>query len=118
MKFLLSAIVVVGSLALAIAAFAQSSGTAPSPSPSPSPSASPQPSPPVVVQSNTAPAAPVAPSKRFACQAAAQGLKGQERQDQMQLCMEQARLDCLKQAIDQKIVSPQRREFVRNCVVQ
>jgi hypothetical protein len=116
MKFLLSAIVVVGSLALAIAAFAQSSGTAPSPSPSPS--ASPQPSPPVVVQSNTAPAAPVAPSKRFACQAAAQGLKGQERQDQMQLCMEQARLDCLKQAIDQKIVSPQRREFVRNCVVQ
>jgi hypothetical protein len=114
MKFLLSAIVAVGSLALAITAFAQSSSTAPSPSPS----LSPQPSPPVVVQTNTAPAAPVAPSKRFACQAAAQALKGQERQDQMQLCIAQARLDCLKQAIDQKIVGPQRREFVQNCVVQ
>jgi|SRR5580692_3739795 hypothetical protein len=110
MKFLLSAIVAVGSLALAITAFAQSSGTAPPSSPSPSP--------PAVVQTNTAPAAPVAPSKRFACQAAAQGLKGQERQDQMQLCIAQARLDCLKQAIDQKIVGPQRREFVQNCVVQ
>jgi hypothetical protein len=110
MKFLLSALVAVGSLALAITAFAQSSSTAPS--------SSPQPSPPVVVQTNTAPAAPVAPSKRFACQAAAQALKGQERQDQMQLCIAQARLDCLKQAIDQKIVGPQRREFVQNCVVQ
>jgi hypothetical protein len=118
MKFLLSAIVAVGSLALAIAAFAQSSSTAPSPSPSPSSSSSPSPSPPAVVQTNTAPAAPVAPSKRFACQAAAQGLKGQERQDQMQLCIAQARLDCLKQAIDQKIVGPQRRDFVQNCVVQ
>src|ERR1700693_2729921 len=120
MKFLLGAIVAVGSLALAIAAFAQSSSTAPSPSPSPSSSSSPSPSPspPAVVQTNTAPAAPVAPSKRFACQAAAQGLKGQERQDQMQLCIAQARLDCLKQAIDQKIVGPQRRDFVQNCVVQ
>jgi hypothetical protein len=112
MKFLLSAIVAVGSLALAITAFAQSSG------PAPSTPSSPSPSPPAVVQTNTAPAAPVAPSKRFACQAAAQGLKGQERQDQMQLCIAQARLDCLKQAIDQKIVGPQRREFVQNCVVQ
>ena len=34
----------------------------------------------------------------------------------MQLCMAQAHLDCLKQAIDQKIVGPQRREFVRTCV--
>ncbi len=33
----------------------------------------------------------------------------------MQLCMAQARLDCLKQAIDQKIVGPQRKEFVKSC---
>jgi hypothetical protein len=31
-------------------------------------------------------------------------LKGQERRDQIQLCVAQARIDCLKQAIDQKIV--------------
>jgi hypothetical protein len=34
----------------------------------------------------------------------------------MQLCMAQARLDCLKQAIDQKIVGPQRKDFVKSCV--
>jgi hypothetical protein len=45
-------------------------------------------------------------------------LQGQERQDQMQLCRAQAHLDCLKQAIDQKIVGPQRRDFMRNCMQQ
>jgi hypothetical protein len=34
----------------------------------------------------------------------------------MQLCMAQAHLDCLKQAIDQKVVGTRRRDFVRNCV--
>jgi hypothetical protein len=33
----------------------------------------------------------------------------------MQLCMAQAHLDCLKQAIDQKIVGPQRKDFVKSC---
>lgn len=39
----------------------------------------------------------------MACQTASQAVKGQERRDHMQLCMEQAHLGCLKQAIDQKI---------------
>ena len=47
---------------------------------------------------------------------AAQGKTGQERQDQMQLCLAQGRVDCLKQAIDQKIVGPQRRDFIKNCM--
>lgn len=34
----------------------------------------------------------------------------------MQLCVAQARIDCLKQAIDQKIVGPQRKEFVKSCL--
>jgi hypothetical protein len=34
----------------------------------------------------------------------------------MQLCVAQARIDCLKQAIDQKIVGRERKEFVRSCV--
>jgi hypothetical protein len=100
MKYLLSAMVALGTVGLAIAAFAQSA--APSPTPT--------------VQTSAAPAAPVSSSKRYACRAASQAAQGQERQDQMQLCMAQARLDCLKQAIDQKIVGPQRREFVRTCV--
>ena len=70
------------------------------------------------MQSNDAPAAPVAESRLFACQTAVKGLQGQEREDQMHLCRAQARLDCLKQAIDQKIVGPQRRDFMRSCLQQ
>jgi len=102
MRFLLSAITALAMLGLALAAFAQS--------PPPEPAQAPP------VQTNTAPAAPVATSRLFACQTAVKGLQGQERQDQMQLCVAQARLDCLKQAIEQKVVGPERREFMRTCV--
>jgi hypothetical protein len=61
-------------------------------------------------------AVPVPSSKRFACRTASQGLLGQERHDQIQLCVAQARVDCLKQAIGQKIVGTERKEFVKNCV--
>jgi hypothetical protein len=59
---------------------------------------------------------PVTPSKRMACVTAARGTQGQEHQDQMQLCMAQAHLDCLRQAIDQKITGDARKEFVRTCI--
>jgi len=110
MRLLLSAVVAAGSLVFAAAAVAQSAAPA-TPSPAPQPAAA---SPAVPV--NPAAAVPVTGGKRFACQAASQALKGQERADQMQLCMAQARLDCLKEAIDQKIVGPQRRDFVKGCV--
>jgi|SRR5450432_1999338 hypothetical protein len=100
MRLLLGTVAAAGSLALAIAAFAQSTPT---------------PATAVPAQSNPSPAVPVPMGKRFACQTASQGLKGQERQDQVQLCVAQAHLDCLKQAIDQKIVGPQRKDFVRSC---
>jgi hypothetical protein len=61
-------------------------------------------------------AVPVPSNKRFACRTTAQGFQGQERHDHMQLCMAQARTDCLKQAIDQKIVGRERKEFVKSCV--
>ncbi|WP_024508518.1 hypothetical protein [Bradyrhizobium sp. ARR65] len=101
MKHLLGALLAAAAVIFAIEAFAQSATTMP---------------PPTAVQANTAPAAPVTASKRFACRAAAQSFKGQDRADQMQLCMAQARLDCLKQAIDQKVVGPQRKEFIQTCV--
>jgi hypothetical protein len=104
MRFLVGAVTAIATLGLALAALAQSS--APNPASPPS------------VQSNDAPAAPVAESKLFACQTAVKGLQGQERQDQIQLCRAQAHLDCLKQAIDQKIVGPQRRDFLRTCMQQ
>lgn len=105
MKHLFGALLAVAALIFAIEAFAQSPTTTPSQAAAP------------VVQANTAPAAPVTQSKRFACRAASEAFKGQDRTDQMQLCMAQARLDCLKQAIDQKVVGPQRRDFVRTCVI-
>ena len=99
MRLLLSAIVTAGSLILAIAAIAQPVTTTPA----------------ATVPVNPASAAPVVSGKRFACQAASQGTRGQAQRDQMQLCMAQAHLDCLKQAIDQKIVGPQRKDFVKSC---
>ena len=103
MRFFWTTIIALAPLGLALAALAQS--TAPAPAPP-------------AVQANTAAAAPVSPSKRYACRAAAQAAQGQLRADQMQLCLAQARLDCLKQAIDQKIVGPQRREFIQTCLGQ
>jgi hypothetical protein len=34
----------------------------------------------------------------------------------MQLCLAQARIDCGRQAVDQKIMGPPRQDFVRGCV--
>ncbi|MGY3441968.1 MULTISPECIES: hypothetical protein [unclassified Bradyrhizobium] len=104
MKRLVVALVSAGSLLVSVAAFAQSTSA---PAPAAAPAAAP-------AQESVA-AAPVPGAKRAACQSAAKALKGQDRHDQMQLCMAQAHLDCLKQAIDQKIVGPQRKDFVKSC---
>ncbi|WP_050419842.1 hypothetical protein [Bradyrhizobium tropiciagri] len=100
MKRLVVALVSATLLLVSVAAFAQSTSA-------PAPAAAP-------TQESTS-TAPVPGAKRAACQSAAKALKGQERHDQMQLCMAQAHLDCLKQAIDQKIVGPQRKDFVKSC---
>jgi hypothetical protein len=73
---------------------------------------------PVFAQSAPAPAttAPVPATKRVGCLATTQALKGQDKRDQMQLCMAQARLDCLKQAIDQKVVGDARKSAIKICV--
>jgi hypothetical protein len=115
MKYLVGGLLMAGFLSVAIEALAQSASPSPDPS-STGPAASPGSPTNPLVRTVTAPAAPVNPSRRFTCRAAAQKYQGQDRADQMQLCVEQARLDCLKQAIDQKVVGPQRRDFVQNCV--
>jgi hypothetical protein len=119
MKSILCTAAIVASFALAVAAFAQST---PAPTETPAPAAAPATpttsnTPPSNTPArNTAAAVPVPSSKRYACQTAAQGATGQERRDMVQLCMAQARLDCLKQAIEQKVVGPQRIDFVKNCL--
>lgn len=59
---------------------------------------------------------PVPATKRVTCLATTASLKGQDKRDQLQLCFAQARLDCLKQAIDQKIVGKPRKSFIKTCV--
>jgi hypothetical protein len=59
---------------------------------------------------------PVPATKRVTCLSSTQNLKGQDKRDQMQLCMAQARLDCLKQAIDQKVVGEARKSAIKTCV--
>lgn len=76
---------------------------------------------PALAQTTPAPAAsgttvPVPATKRTGCLGSTQSLKGQDKRDQMQLCMAQARLDCLKQAIDQKIVGQARKTAIKTCV--
>ena len=59
---------------------------------------------------------PVPAAKRVTCLATTASLKGRDKRDQMQLCMAQARVDCLKQAIDQKVVGENRKSFIKTCV--
>lgn len=59
---------------------------------------------------------PVPATKRVMCLGTTQNLKGQDKRDQLQLCLAQARLDCLKQAIDQKIVGEARKNFIKSCL--
>jgi hypothetical protein len=107
MKYFLSAVMAAGWLCLAVAAFAQSTST-PQATPTPAPAASPAPANPSTGAAGG--------GKRAECLVAAQGKKGQDRQDTMQLCMAQAHVDCLKQAIDQTVVGPQRKDFIKNCM--
>jgi hypothetical protein len=71
---------------------------------------------PPVAPTNPAGTVPVPATKRVTCLATTQKLAGQDKRDQMQLCMAQARLDCLKQAIDQKIVGEARKSSIKTCV--
>ena len=113
MKLPVIAIVSAGSIMFSVAAFAQS---APAPAPTAAQSAPTTAAAPAApVQTNSAAAVPLPSGKRMACQTASQTLKGQDQRDQIQLCMAQAHLDCLKQAIDQKIVGPQRKDFLKTC---
>ncbi len=82
----------------------------------------------------TPPAAPTAPStapataspaappadggKRIACRQSvtSKGLRGQDARDQMTLCMAEGQVDCVKQAISQKVVGPQRKDFLKTCM--
>jgi len=59
---------------------------------------------------------PVPAAKRVTWLATTASVKGQDKREQMQLCMAQARVDCLKQAIDQKVVGEARKGFIKTCV--
>ena len=72
--------------------------------------------PPPAAPANPTSTVPVPATKRVTCLATTQNLKGQDKRDQMQLCMAQARLDCLKQAIDQKVVGEPRKTLIKSCV--
>ena len=56
--------------------------------------------------------------KRESCRqtVGAKQLGRHQARDQMQLCVAQARVECLKQAIDQKLRGTARRVYVKSCV--
>ena len=55
-------------------------------------------------------------TKRSSCQSSTQELAGEDKRKQVQLCMARIRVDCLKQAVNKKLLGPQRRYFVDNCM--
>ena len=63
---------------------------------------------------------PARSAKAIACreQQQAQGVRGPDLQDAVQVCVAEAHLDCLKQAIAAKARGPQRRSFIENCMNQ
>lgn len=58
------------------------------------------------------------PSKRQACREDARHkrLRGMDALDSVQLCMAEARLACVKEAIAKKVGRAKRRDFIRDCV--
>jgi len=61
---------------------------------------------------------PVRVGRRESCRqsVSAKHLGKHQARDQMQLCVAQARVECLKQAIDQKLRGSARRVYVKSCV--
>jgi hypothetical protein len=81
--------------------------TAPAPAPAPAPSAAPP------AASNVP--TPNTPPADCRGKAQAQGLRGQAARDAIQVCVEEQRLACVKEAVEKKIIGEARRDFVRSC---
>jgi hypothetical protein len=60
----------------------------------------------------------VAGAKRVACrqEGTNKGMRGADLQDYVAVCVLEARLACLKQAVAEKIRSPARRDFISKCM--
>ncbi len=106
------AVAVAGLVAIltSLAALAQSSPPAPGAATSPEPIPK--------ISNITGAPQPVPTGKWLTCRTSAHALQGQDIKDRMELCLEEARLDCLKQAIAQKVVGPERRDFIRSCMTE
>jgi hypothetical protein len=59
--------------------------------------------------------APSTPPADCRGQAQSKGLRGQAARDAIQVCVEEQRLACVKEAVEKKVVGEHRREFVRAC---
>jgi len=59
-----------------------------------------------------------APRKRVACrqQGQAKGLRGEALRNDMKVCLLQARLDCLKEAIAKNTPESQQRDYIKSCM--
>ena len=78
--------------------------------------AAPTPSPTAAGQKEHAPLT----GRKLACQQAAKqkGLHGPEMGDEITVCVEEAKLDCLKQAVAQKARGPERKTFIETCLAK
>jgi hypothetical protein len=97
---------------LVIAAVLAGLTTAATAQTAPAPPATPPAATPPAASSVPAPSTPPADCRG---KAQSQGLRGQAARDAIQICVEEQRLACVKEAVEKKIVGESRRDFVRAC---
>jgi hypothetical protein len=114
-------------IAAVLAGFATAAAAQTTPAPAPAPAApAPSATPPAAAPpaatppAATSPAAsnvptPSTPPADCRGKAQSQRLRGQAARDAIQVCVEEQRLACVKEAVEKKIIGAQRREFVRAC---
>jgi hypothetical protein len=130
-KMVLAALFLVcGTLGASSQTQPQPSGSEPAPAPAPEAAPAPAP-PPAPYQApaaapEAAPPAPRAPraarararGKRFECRQAARqkGLRGEAARNDALICVQEARTECLKQAVAQNVPRHAQREFIKTCL--
>ena len=115
----LTPVLYAGALAVSIyAAIAQTSPLPPLPQASVAPPAQTKLAYASPTDATPAKAAPVRVGKREVCRqkVAARHLRRHEARDQLQLCVAKARVECLEQAIKQKVRGSLRKTYVKSCI--
>lgn len=105
---------------LAASSQTQPPPSGPEPAPATAPEAAPAPAPEAMPPARGVPRAARAHArgKRFECRQAARqkGLRGEAARNDALICVQEARTECLKQAVAQNVPRREQRDFIKRCL--